>query len=160
MSHTSLPWRLETRGAARTSPGCGGSGRGIRAKMHRSSESIASLAAALAKAQMMLTNPEKKSEDNFVFDRRLSLVVRNDGRFERLDSPLNGAPILPGAASSTDRRACVLSHGPLESAVKPSDVLGPSLRMLFCAFPQATWVNSNCFSFLGGRNAIYQGCSE
>ena len=27
--------------------------------MHRSSESIASLAAALAKAQMTLTNPEK-----------------------------------------------------------------------------------------------------
>src|ERR1700685_3739423 len=30
-----------------------------RPKMHRSSESIASLAAALAKAQMTLTNPEK-----------------------------------------------------------------------------------------------------
>src|SRR5208282_2485236 len=30
-----------------------------RPKMHRSSESIASLAAALAKAQMVLTNPEK-----------------------------------------------------------------------------------------------------
>src|SRR5229473_8657924 len=30
-----------------------------RTTMHRSSESIASLAAALAKAQMMLTNPEK-----------------------------------------------------------------------------------------------------
>src|SRR5271167_4633263 len=32
---------------------------GRRPKMHRSSESIAALAAALAKAQMALTNPEK-----------------------------------------------------------------------------------------------------
>jgi hypothetical protein len=41
--------------------------------MHRASESIASLAAALAKAQMLLTNPEKS----------LTAIVRT----ERYDEP-------------------------------------------------------------------------
>ena len=53
--------------------------------MHRSSESIASLAAALAKAQMMLTNPEKS----------LTATVRTD-RYDEPGRTFRYAPLSSG----------------------------------------------------------------
>src|SRR5271168_2972843 len=53
--------------------------------MHRSSESIASLAAALAKAQMLLTNPEKS----------LTATVRTD-RYDEPGRTFRYAPLSSG----------------------------------------------------------------
>src|SRR5271167_3162618 len=53
--------------------------------MHRSSESIASLAAALAKAQMLLTNPEKS----------LTAIVRTD-RYDEPGRTFRYAPLSSG----------------------------------------------------------------
>src|SRR5271154_449110 len=56
-----------------------------RSTMHRSSESIASLAAALAKAQMLLTNPEKS----------LTATVRTD-RYDEPGRTFRYAPLSSG----------------------------------------------------------------
>jgi hypothetical protein len=53
--------------------------------MHRSSESIAALAAALAKAQMLLTNPEKS----------LTATVRTD-RYDESGRTFRYAPLSSG----------------------------------------------------------------
>src|SRR5580704_7812347 len=56
-----------------------------RQAMHRSSESIASLAAALAKAQMILTNPEKS----------LTATARTD-RYDEPGRTFRYAPLSSG----------------------------------------------------------------
>jgi hypothetical protein len=69
--------------------------------MHRSSESIAALAAALAKAQMMLTNPEK-SLTGTVFSSRLD----ESGRTFRYAPLSSGLDIVRNVADFSGSRTC------------------------------------------------------